>query len=583
MNESPRPEVPGYRLERVIGAGASGTVWAARDAMGRPVAVKVAHEAAWFADEEGELASRTEQHVLLAVRHDHLVALRDVVPLTDGRLALVFNLVTGALLGGTVRARGHLRPGEVVTVITPLCEAVATLHAAAGLHGDISPSNVMVTAEGKPLLLDLGAARLAGAPVDTPVHGTTGFVAPEVREGLVAGEASDVFALGALAWFCLTGNGAPDTVLRLDPETVLSHVGPELADLVGACIDPDPARRPRSAGLARLFFDAAAPEPIEVVVGADEASALTHRLRAEARADGSSGDRPPTRADGRSGSQRAAAPTGRHGRLVAAARSWLTRCRFILAAGLPPRAGVRASLVTLALLLVTGLLAGLGFALSARSDAATTSASRTGPTSRVDGLEATSTPRTTPRTTSSTTPRTTPTRARSPMPAPPLTTPSTTASPRAATTSVGPGPVSTAQTVDDLIRRSDAPSLAPEALLQALSDRRAVALTTRDVGGLALVDATASAALTSDAALVADLESAGHRWEGLRLEVAQVAVVTASSTQAVLRARVDWTAYVLVTGSGRLQQPAATGEVLDFTLTRGARGWRVVSISPPAT
>ena len=556
--------MPGYRLERVIGAGATGTVWAARDAMGRPVAVKVAHEAAWFADEEGELASRTEQHVLLAVRHEHLVALRDVVPLTDGRLALVFNLVTGALLGGTVRARGHLRPGEVVTVITPLCEAVATLHAAAGLHGDISPSNVMVTAEGKPLLLDLGAARLAGTPVDAPVHGTTGFIAPEVREGLVAGEASDVFALGALAWFCLTGNGAPDTVLRLDPETVLSHVGPELAALVGACIDPDPARRPRSAGLARLFFDAAAPEPIEVVVGADEASALTHRLRAEARADGSAGDRALIRGDGSSDSRRAAAPTGRRGRLVAAARSRLTRGRLVLAAGPPRRAGGRASLVTLALLLVTGLLAGLGFALSARSDAATTS-----------------TPRTTP--SRSTSPSTTPTRAQSRMPAAPLATPGTTASPGAATTFVGPGPASTAQTVDELIRRSDAPSLAPEDLLQALSDRRVVALTSRDVGGLALVDVSASAALTYDAALVADLESAGHRWEGLRLEVAQVAVVTASSTRAVLRARVDWTAYVLITRSGRLQQPAATGEVLDFTLTRGARGWRVLSISPPAT
>ena len=169
------------------------------------------------------------------------------------------------------------------------------------------------------------------------------------------------------------------------------------------------------------------------------------------------------------------------------------------------------------------------------------------------------------------------------MPAAPLATPGTTASPGAATTLVGPGPASTAQTVDELIRRSDAPSLAPEDLLQALSDRRVVALTSRDVGGLALVDVSASAALTYDAALVADLESAGHRWEGLRLEVAQVAVVTASSTRAVLRARVDWTAYVLITRSGRLQQPAATGEVLDFTLTRGARGWRVLSISPPAT
>ena len=151
--------------------------------MGDAVAIKVPHEVGWLADEQ---ATRTEQHVLMAVRHEHLVGLRDVVAMPDDRTALVFDLVTGASLRGMVRSRGHLRPGEVVTVVTPLCEAVAALHAAGGLHGDISPSNVMVTAAGKPLLLDLGAARLAGSPADAPVFGTPGFVAPEVRQGLRA-------------------------------------------------------------------------------------------------------------------------------------------------------------------------------------------------------------------------------------------------------------------------------------------------------------------------------------------------------------------------------------------------------------
>ena len=272
--------MPGHRVETVIGRGASSTVWQGRDAMGDAVAIKVPHEVGWLADEQ---AARTEQHVLMAVRHEHLVGLRDVVAMPDDRTALVFDLVTGASLRGMVRSRGHLRPGEVVTVVTPLCEAVAALHSAGGLHGDISPSNVMVTAEGKPLLLDLGAARLAGSPADTPVFGTPGFVAPEVRQGLPPTEASDVFSLGAVAWFCLTGNGAPDTMLRLDPEVVRSHVGAEVAEVVGACIDPDPQRRPASAALARLFFEAAPAEPVEVVVDADEASALTHRIRAEAR------------------------------------------------------------------------------------------------------------------------------------------------------------------------------------------------------------------------------------------------------------------------------------------------------------
>jgi eukaryotic-like serine/threonine-protein kinase len=234
-----RPQVPGHRVESVLGRGASGTVWQGRDAMGRAVAIKVPHELGWLADEE---ATRTEAHVLMAVRHEHLVTLRDVVTMADDRVALVFDLVTGASLGGTVGARGRLRPGETVTVVTPLCEAVEALHGAGGLHGDVSPSNVMLTAAGKPLLLDLGAARLAAGPVDAPVHGTPGFVAPEVRQGFAPTEASDVFSLGALAWFCLTGNGAPDTMLRLDADVIRSHVGAQLADVVGACIDPGRSR-----------------------------------------------------------------------------------------------------------------------------------------------------------------------------------------------------------------------------------------------------------------------------------------------------------------------------------------------------
>ncbi len=61
--------------------------------MGAAVAIKVPHEVGWLADEQ---ATRTEQHVLMAVRHEHLVGLRDVVAMPDDRIALVFDLVTGA-------------------------------------------------------------------------------------------------------------------------------------------------------------------------------------------------------------------------------------------------------------------------------------------------------------------------------------------------------------------------------------------------------------------------------------------------------------------------------------------------------
>jgi len=243
--EPDAPDVPGHRLDAVIGVGGSAVVWSGVDATGRAVAVKVAHRGR---DEVDDRQALVEQQVLMAVHHEHLVPLRSVVPLPDGREALVFDLVRGALLRGMVGSRGHLRPGEVVTVLTPICEAVAHLHAAGGVHADISPSNITLTRIGSPVLLDLGAARVAGRAPGA-VHGTPGYVAPEVRLGAEPGEAADVYALGAVAWFCLTGNGAPDTMIRLDPETVVSHVGPELAGVISAAIDPEPERRPGAAEL----------------------------------------------------------------------------------------------------------------------------------------------------------------------------------------------------------------------------------------------------------------------------------------------------------------------------------------------
>ncbi|HET8988290.1 MAG TPA: serine/threonine-protein kinase [Humibacillus sp.] len=543
----PRPQVPGHRVEAVLGRGASSTVWQGRDAMGRAVAIKVPHEAGWLADED---ATRTEQHVLLAVRHEHLVTLRDVVRMADGRVALVFDLITGAPLRGTVGARGQLRAGEVVTVLTPLCEAVEALHRAGGLHGDVSPSNVMLTAAGKPLLLDLGAARLAGSPLDAPVFGTDGFVAPEVRQGLSPTEASDVFSLGALAWFCLTGNGAPDTMMRLDPAVIRSHVGAELAEVIGACIDPDPARRPSSAALARLFYEAVPAEAVEVVVGADEASALTHRIRAEAREEAAL----PATEPGHSWWRRGREKGGERGR----GRGWRPGWR-------PQGWGrTRTLALVVGLVGVVAVVLGVG-AVTARSTASAhePTASRTAQPTKASE-SATSAP-STAATTASRGPTTvlgaTPTTAAS-------TTPTTAPSPAA---------------VEQLLLRGDAPRSAAHAVMQALSDRRASVLMAREPTLLTQVDQPSSPAWAADLADIERLRAEGARWEGLALEVAHATSVSVTSTRAVVRARVDWTAYAVVSPGQRIEQPAETGEVLDFTLVRGAQGWRLATISAPAS
>ncbi|WP_344256509.1 serine/threonine-protein kinase [Terrabacter carboxydivorans] len=533
-----RPEVPGHRLEAVLGTGASAVVWAGTDATGRRVAVKVPHRGR---DELDRHQSVAEQEVLLAVQHEHLVPLRSVVPLADGREALVFDLVRGAQLAGMVRSRGHLRPGEVVTVLTPVCEAVAHLHSAGGLHADISAGNITLTHDGRPVLLDLGAARVAGREPGA-VHGTPGFVAPEVRLGTEPDESADVYALGAVAWFCLTGNGAPDTMMRLDRETVVSHVGPELADVVAAAIDPDPHRRPGAAELARLFYDAVEPEAVEVVVGADEASALTHRLRADA-------GREPVVAE-------------------PSPRRW-------------PRRALASGVIALP------LLAAAGWALAARgpdtarqhpTDAVATRELAPTAAARVTGRPAV--PPVPPATTTATT---------TAMTAKTATTPPTAARTASAVPATRPasGAPATggAPATADVLVDPTSPSARAQDLLQALSDRRAEALVARDTTRLTLVHAPGSPSLANDQALVTELVDASTRWEGLRLEVAQAVFVSGTASEAVVRARVDWTAYAVVTASGqRTERPADAGALLDFRLVRGAQGWRISAISAaPAT
>lgn len=191
--------LPGYRIERLLGAGASGEVWQARiSATGEPVALKRI-----AIGDPVELAlARSEVAKLAALDHPHLVRLHDFA-IADGAIVLVLDLAGGGSLAELVQARGRLTPGEVITAVAPIAAALAYSHAAGVVHGDVTPANVVFTEDGLPLLTDLGVARLAG---DTaPVQTTPAFVDPSVVAGCLPGPASDVFMIAAVALYALTG------------------------------------------------------------------------------------------------------------------------------------------------------------------------------------------------------------------------------------------------------------------------------------------------------------------------------------------------------------------------------------------
>lgn len=290
--DSPRrPELPGYDVLDVLGSGGSGTVWAVRDSDGVRFAAKV-----FDADPE---QLDYELSVLESLRHDHVVRLQDVVAdlSTDPvGTALVMELAEGGSLADTLTRRGVLTPGELVTVLCPVARALHDLHGMGLVHGDLSPGNVLLTADGKPLIADLGMSRLAGDAGDE-VWATESWAAPEVLAGGSPVPASDVYSLGAIAWRALTGAPPEPAALRPDLADLAPELPHELRDLVNAALAHTDSARPLPGEFAIALWQCAAAEPAPVqgsparraaaaTLASSAADALTRRIRAQAAADG---------------------------------------------------------------------------------------------------------------------------------------------------------------------------------------------------------------------------------------------------------------------------------------------------------
>lgn len=324
METTQAPVVPGFGVGRLLGSGGTAHVWeAVRLGDGRRVALKVSH-----ADPEAAEAAVREAAVSSRAAAEHVVRVEACLPLPDDRVALVMPLMRGGSLAHLVGARGHLGPGEVVTVLAPLAEALGRLHAAGVVHGDVSPGNVLLDLDGRPALADLGLGRVLGeAPA--AVWGTPGHLAPEVLLGAVPTPAADVYALGALGWLCLSGEvpGAPG----LRPSLAeVSRAGAGSEGVVAAlesAVHPRPEERPSADELACLLFAAARPEPLRLRAGGDDESAVTYRLRAAA-------GRPPVPPPSARGRHRAPTPPGDTGAARVARPLALGAVALALVAGL---------------------------------------------------------------------------------------------------------------------------------------------------------------------------------------------------------------------------------------------------------
>ncbi|MFW0771591.1 serine/threonine-protein kinase [Paenarthrobacter nitroguajacolicus] len=285
------PVMPGYAVSRLLGHGSTSTVWlATRDKDGVRFAVKCAGPDAVggqaTAQAHLETVSR-EMRLLSGLRHKHLIRVHDILRLSGtgaGTWGIVMDYAAGGSLANLVSSRGKLNIGEVVTILTPIAQALEYLHINGTEHGDVSPGNILFTAVGMPLLADLGvAAKVGDKPQDLDV-GTPGFVEPAAAASL-NGDVSrdslrpqrDVYSLGAVGWYCLTGKPPEQERDRPPLSLLVPEVPKALAAALEAALDADPRIRPSARELGTAIFRSAAPEALDLA-GAVHSSVIPELL-----------------------------------------------------------------------------------------------------------------------------------------------------------------------------------------------------------------------------------------------------------------------------------------------------------------
>ncbi|WP_433337661.1 serine/threonine-protein kinase [Spirillospora sp. CA-294931] len=251
--------VEGYRVLARLGSGGMGVVYFARTAGGRAVALKMVHPE--LADDpEFRVRFRREATIARSVGGGFTAPVVEAG--TEAAIPwLATEFVPAVSVAEAVGEFGPLPVESVWTLAAGTAEALVSLHAAGVVHRDLKPANVLMAADG-PRVIDFGIARaLEGTTLShtgARAAGSPGFMSPEQVAGGPVGPPSDVFSLGTtLAYACTGsepfGDGPWHAIMfrvqrerpRLD-----AIADPGLRELVAACTERDPSRRPTAAALA---------------------------------------------------------------------------------------------------------------------------------------------------------------------------------------------------------------------------------------------------------------------------------------------------------------------------------------------
>jgi beta-lactam-binding protein with PASTA domain/predicted Ser/Thr protein kinase len=247
-----------YEVEEPLGTGGMAEVWRGHDrVLNRTVAIKTllpqfARDAS-FVDR-----FRREAQAAARLNHPGIVSVYDSG--TDGDTPyIVMQYIEGRTLGDFLGSGKTLPPKQAAQIAQEIAEALGVAHAHGVIHRDIKPANVMITRDGKVLVMDFGIARLISGPETAPqtsaVLGTASYLSPEQAQGQPVDARSDIYALGVVLYEMLTGrppftgdspmaiaykqvNATPPAPSSANPD-----VPPELDAVVMRALSKNPANR----------------------------------------------------------------------------------------------------------------------------------------------------------------------------------------------------------------------------------------------------------------------------------------------------------------------------------------------------
>jgi serine/threonine protein kinase len=221
-----------YLVESLLGRGGMGNVYKARErTLDRYVALKVVPQ---YRAQDPQFVERFNREARIAarLRHPRIVSVHEVG--TMGSFPYFsMDYIEGSSLRAVVERRHPLPQEDATSIVVEICRAVAHAHSKGIVHRDLKPENVMIDTEGDVFVMDFGLARAvedSALTVPGTIMGTPFYMSPEQLDGEKLDERSDIYSIGLILYYCLTG----EELFRAENVTavIAKHAATQIRDVV---------------------------------------------------------------------------------------------------------------------------------------------------------------------------------------------------------------------------------------------------------------------------------------------------------------------------------------------------------------